>query len=162
MISSKLHNIISRLSPGALVAGRMRVAAAISAITLMMACAKAVPADIIAHADDAVARGDTAQALQCCQSLAAAELTPSQLCQCALIYAKLAQTGTNPEHMASAASCLRQAIELNADSVIHFASTLEYVDIAILNEVFTLCDNVIDENDEASLYESADSLFNAQ
>lgn len=161
MTQSILHNIISRFTPGAIVAGRLRVAATISAIALLIACAKAVPADIIAHADDAVARGDTAQALQCCQSLGESDLTPSELCQCALIYAKLAQMGNNPEHMASAAACLKQAIELDADSVINFGAGLQYGDLATLIEVFNLCDNAIDENDEASLYESVDSLFTA-
>ncbi len=126
------------------------LACASIALALLCACSKAVPSEVLAHADVAIARGDTAQALKCCQSLAGAELTPSQLCQCALIYAKLAQAGNNPEHMASAASSLKQAIEQSPDSVMAYAASLAFADMATLNEIYSLCGNAVDENDEST------------
>lgn len=114
-------------------------ALAISALALLCACTKPTPAEILSHADEAIAQGEAQDAVESCMLLDGETLTPSQHCHCALIYAKAAQMAGDPEHMALAASSLKQACQQSVDSVLTYISQLKFTDMAILNEVYGLC-----------------------
>lgn len=120
--------------------GRGILVWAVAAVfALLCACTKAAPAEMLSHADAAIIRGDTAYALHCCQSLEDASLTSSQLCHRALLYAKIAQSGNNAEHMASAASSLKQALTIDTDSAAEYIAALPFTDKATISEVYSLC-----------------------
>lgn len=105
---------------------------------MLCSCAKATPDEVLAHADEAIARGEAVTAVEFCQSLDMDGLTPTQLCHSSLIYAKASQIDNSPEHMATAAQCLKRAIDVQADSVSTYISTLPFADMAIISEVYSL------------------------
>lgn len=125
-------------------------------------CSKPSPAEILGHADEAIAQGQAADAVESCRLLDNADLTPSQHCHCALIYAKAAQLAGEPEHMALAAASLKQACQQSADSVLAYISSLKFTDMAILNEVYGLCnvDNSKFPIEDDEIFEDEGSLEN--
>lgn len=143
--------------------GRFLPCLTIAFLFLLCACAKSTPSEMLAHADEAISRGEAADAIEVCQRLEDETLTPSQLCHCALIYAKAAQIESEPEHMALAATALKKACEQNVDSVLNYFSKLPFTDSAILSEVYGICtvdnssfsveDSEYDEDAEAEAQE---------
>lgn len=112
--------------------------AILSLLVMLCSCGKPTPDEALAQADEAIARGDASEAIYCCIEIDEEKLSVNQLCRCALIYAKASQLGNNPEYMALASQCMKKAIKMQADSVASFISTLQYADMATLNEVYSL------------------------
>ena len=117
---------------------RIGLCAIVSFMVMLCSCGKSTPDEMLAQAEEAISHGDPSEAVECCKKLEDENLSVNQLCRSALIYAKAPQLGNRPEHMAMASSCLKKAIALQPDSVTSYISSLQYADMATLNEVYGL------------------------
>lgn len=123
----------------------------------LAACAGHDANQSLSNAEASIAAGDTAMARRYCFEMAdtsSANLTPSQLCRQAIVYARLSELADNPADMGAAVECYERAVKMNPDSVADFVANLDLSDRAYISEIQSVVRALHEPEGSISEYEN--------
>lgn len=135
----------------------------ITAMLSLSCCTYADPESTLLQAESDLQLGDLERAASSCDQLcdsAATELSPTQLCRVALIYAKISEKCEQADYMAAAAKCFDKAIGICNDSIESYIESLNIEDqsyVRVIREVSRTLNTPVDMSREFEDEEYGDS-----
>lgn len=130
----------------------------------MGGCISADPESTLLQAENDLLEGDLEQAASSCDMLsdsAKTDLSPTQLCRVALLYAKISERIDQADYMAAAARCYDRAVGMSNDSIESYIESLNIEDqsyVRVIREVSRTLSEPIDVSREFEDEEYGDSI----
>lgn len=137
----------------------------IAAALIVGGCMLSDPEATLLQAESDLLEGDIEHAASSCDMLsdsANTDLSPTQLCRVALLYAKISEKVEDSDYMAAAAKCFDRAIGMSNDSIESYIESLNIEDqsyVRVIREVCRTLNDPIDVSREFEDEEYGDSIL---
>ena len=136
----------------------------ITTLLIVGGCISADPESTLVQAENDLLEGDIEQAASSCDILSDStntDLSPTQLCRVALLYAKISEKIDQADYMAAAAKCFDRAVGMSNDSIESYIESLNIEDqsyVRVIREVSRTLNEPIDVSREFEDEEYGDSI----